>query len=121
MLLQSILDEEQFGDATKLSHRELTRLAGKIVTRWKVIAGLANLNKDQVDNVDLSLRLTGPRDKAAEILSMINRKADFSRKELVCHLEEAGLNYLADEVLNGSYRHIDPDSPGALPITTPES
>ena len=114
MLLQLTLDEEEFGDSTKLSPREVGRLSGEIVKDYQIIGRLENLDKGMMDNVDVDVRFITPREKAARYLFMISEKADFSRKNFSDHLREAGLQCLVDKVISGSYRN-DAYSPGASP------
>ena len=116
MLLQLTLDEEEFGDATKLSPREVERLSGQIVTHYKQIGRLENLDKGMMDNVDIDVKFTNPMEKAARYLYMISEKVDFSRERFSRHLTEVGLSSLVDIVIRGSYRS-DADSPGASPTT----
>ena len=99
-------DDEPVSDTTKLSSRELTWLSLKIVTKWKVVAGLANLDKNKIENVDLNNVLyTEPCQKAEQILSMINKKPDFSRRKLGDILVEGKFDELVDEVLSGQLRY----------------
>ena len=116
MLLQLTLDEEEFGDATKLSPREVERLSGQIVLYYKRIGRLENLDKGNMDNVDVDAKLTCPMEGAARYLYMISEKADFSRERFSRHLTEVGLPSLVDKVIRGSYRN-DAYSPGASPTT----
>ena len=108
-----------------MSQGEITRLSLRIIPHWKEIAGLANLDKGEVANVKQvdNIQFAQPKDKAGQILTMINEKADFSRKELGGHLEEVGLRDLVDKVLKGTLRQ-SPDqavSPIPSPNQTTES
>ena len=52
-----------------------------------------------------NVHYTEPRQKAEQILLMINEKPDFSRRNLGDILVEANLDELVDEVLSGQLRH----------------
>ena len=120
-MLKSISEEEPVSDATPLSPRELTRLSRELVGTYVQIANLENLATRMVENVRLDhVTYKNPKEKAEAILSMISEKPDFSRKILSDHLEEEGLKYLKDKVLNESYR-CDDDSPDVSTSTTAEN
>ncbi|CAB4000868.1 Hypothetical predicted protein [Paramuricea clavata] len=110
-LLLCTLDEEPVCDTTKLSHRELTRLSIKIVGEYDVIAGLANIDKCEVENVNQDyINYRQPKHRAKQILSMIIDRTNFSRKELGDCLKEAGLHDLVDEVVQGTLRRCPDDA-----------
>ena len=120
-MLKSISDEEPFGDATPLFSPEINLLSKQLIEKYLQIARLENLDTGMVKNVHLDhVNYKTPIDKAEEILSMISKKPDFSRKILSDHLEEEGLKCLKDIVLNGSYRY-GVDSPGVSTNTTAEN
>ena len=92
---------------SKLSERELTRLSTRVVTRWEEIAGLADgLDKGEVENVRRvdNMQYPQPKDKAKQILEMINDNPNFSRKKIADILKEIGLHEQVHEVLNGTLR-----------------
>ncbi len=103
-LLLCILADEPVRDTTKLSDPERTRLALKIITKWREIAGLA-LDRCAVENVNRShILYPEEKDKADQILKMISDKPNFSRSKLGEILEEVGLIEQKNEVLNGTLR-----------------
>ena len=92
---------------TKLCERELTRLSTRVVTKWEQIAGLSDgLDKGEVENVRRvdNIQYPQPKDKAKQILEMINDSPNFSRKQFADILKEVGLHEQAHEVLNGTLR-----------------
>ena len=94
-------------------------MGGKIVTKWREIAGYANLDVGEVENVDRNnVKYLEPKEKASQILAMISNKHNFSRKELGSHLNEAKLCNLVDLVLKGTLRH-PPDDDAGSSITSP--
>ena len=102
----SNLDGAPFSDTTKLFHAELTRLSLKINAHWREIAGLAELDIDEVENVNGdNINYPQPKDKAKKILIMINQKTDFSREKLCSHLKEVGLKNLVQGVSIGMAGH----------------
>ena len=72
------------------------------------IAGLANLDKGEQNNVFCNPVLE-PKDKARKILTMINEEPTFSRKKLCGYLKELNLCEEANEVLNGTLRSQSSD------------
>ncbi|CAB4028711.1 Hypothetical predicted protein [Paramuricea clavata] len=113
--------KDEVCDTTKLSHRELTRLSLKIVGKYNEIAGLANLEKCKVENVNLDpFNYPEPKDKAKKVLIMISDQTNFSRKGLGNYLKEVGLHDLVDEVVQGTLRYNCPDDAGS-PNETNES
>ena len=104
MLLCNLADEP-VRDTTKLSDPERTRLALKIITKWRQIAALAKLDRGKVENVSRSHSLyLDEQAKADQILKMISDKPNFSRSKLGEHLEEVKLIEQKNEVLNGTLR-----------------
>ena len=103
----------------ELSHRELTLLSKKCGAKWDEIAGLANLEKEDVDNMDSDDRFRSPRKKCKEIFSMISKDPEFSRKKLACILEEAKLHAAVKDLPQIFRRGAD--SPVALPNKTIEN
>jgi ribosomal protein S26 len=80
-------------------------LSQRIVAGWSVIAGLANLDRNEIENVNCeNISYPQPKDKAARILSLINNRSDFSRRKIGNILEEAGISALVDDVLKGTLR-----------------
>ena len=109
-LLLCTLDDEPFCDTTKLSDPERTRLAKKIITKWREIAAFAELDRGEVENVTRSHYLyLDEQAKADQILKMISDKPNFSRSELGEILKEAKLIEQKNEVLNGTLRERPPD------------
>jgi hypothetical protein len=80
-------------------------LSPQITRKWREIAGLAELEEGEVENVNQSnIPYPEAKDKARKILTMISNKPNFSRKKLAEHLEEVKLCNLVDVVLRGTSR-----------------
>ncbi|CAB4039464.1 Hypothetical predicted protein, partial [Paramuricea clavata] len=113
-------DEEPVCDTTKFSEPERTRLSLRIVENYKVIAGLADLGKGEVENVYRDhINYPEPKDKANQILFMISDQTNFSRKRFGDILKEVGLCDLVDKVVQGTLRRGHDD--GGSPNETSES
>ena len=108
-----------------MSQEEITRLSLRIVRHWKEIAGFAQLDRGEVENVERveNIQYPEPKHKARKILSMINEKTDFSRTKLAKILKEQSLLEQADEVIKGTLRQSPDDacSPIPSPNQTTES
>ncbi len=104
-LLLCNLDDEPFSVTTKLSNPERTLLAREIITKWREIAGLADLDRGAVENVNRShIPYPDEQAKADQILKMISDKPNFSRSQLGEFLEEVKLIEQKNKVLNGTLR-----------------
>ncbi|XP_028404415.1 uncharacterized protein LOC114527038 isoform X2 [Dendronephthya gigantea] len=76
-----ILPEE---DVKPLSPREMYRLSRCVGVDWDSLAGLMDITKEERDDIRYNVAIySDHRSRAEKILSIFNRKKDFSRKKLV--------------------------------------
>lgn len=91
-------------DEMRLLPIEIERLSQKVGAQYSSLGRLAGMLVEVKNVREDNLRFPDSVQKAAEILTIINNRSGFSRKELSCHLNEMGLGYLANDVLNGTFR-----------------
>ena len=90
---------------TPLSSRELYRLSRRLVD-WDSLAGLLDISVADRNNVRSCDKYDDDRSRAQEILSIFNRREDFSREKLACCLKEIQQIDLMEPVLRGDWRSL---------------
>ncbi len=78
------ISEVPLRDDTPLSSREMYRLSQRIVVDWERLAGLMNITRAERDEIRYSLLYSDSRSRAEKVLSIFNRREDFSREKTGC-------------------------------------
>ena len=91
---------------TLLSSREMHRLSRRICVDWDRLAGLMNIAKAERDNIRANMTFNDDIAKAEKVLSMFNKKRDFSRDKLVECLKGIGKIDLIEPVTIGAWRNL---------------
>ncbi|XP_046857905.1 uncharacterized protein LOC124451333 isoform X2 [Xenia sp. Carnegie-2017] len=90
--------DDAIHDEMRLSPIEIERLSPKVGSKYSSLGCFAGM-LEEVENVrDDNRRFPDLVQKAAEILTIINNRSNFSRKELSRHLKEIGLGKLANDL-----------------------
>ncbi|XP_028395834.1 uncharacterized protein LOC114519851 [Dendronephthya gigantea] len=100
---QGFLEEQLV--TTPLSPRELYRLSRRVVD-WNCLAGLLNIPAAERSNIRSCDRYYDDRSRAEKILSIFNRREEFSREQLARCLDEIKQNDLIGPILNGDWRTL---------------
>ena len=82
------------------------RLSRKICIDWDSLAGLMDIAKAERDNIRANITFKDDIAKAEKVLSMFNKKRDFSREKLVECLTEIGKMDLIEPVTTGAWRNL---------------
>ena len=91
---------------TPLSPREMYRLSRKIVGDWNSLAGLMGIASEETQNVRCNQIYHDDRSRAEKILSIINRKKDFSRDKLAEGLQGIKKLDLIIPMTTGQWRNL---------------
>ena len=93
-------------NVTKLSPREMYRLSRQIGVQWYILGGLMDVEQVERDNIRANFTFIDDVAKAEKILSMFNKKKDFSREKLVECLKDIGKMGLVEPVTTGAWRNL---------------
>ena len=91
---------------TRLSSRELYRLSRPIVVDWESLAGLLDISAVDRNIIRTDDKYNDVRSRAEKMLSIFNRRKDFSRQKLARCLEEIGHLDLIEPILSGEWRNL---------------
>ena len=100
----SQLEISEVRDNTPLSSREMYRLSQRIVVDWERLAGLMDITRAERDEIRYSLLYYDSRSRAEKVLSIFNRREDFSREKLAGCLEEIQQLEFVEPVTTGEWR-----------------
>ena len=90
-----------------LSSREMFRLSRRIAVDWDSLAGLMGIAEEEREDIRRNNCVyCDIRSRAEKILSIFNRRNDFSRKKLVEHLNEISKLDLIGPVITGKWRQL---------------
>ncbi len=104
-LSQLEISEVQLRDNTSLSSREMYRLCQRIVVDWEALAGLMDITRAERDEIRCNYFLyNNSRSRVEKILSIINKKKDFSRVKLAICLKGMQMTELISPVTTGEWR-----------------
>ena len=81
------------------------RLSRHIAVDWDNLAGLMDITKEERDDIRCNIGIySDNRSRAEKILSIFNRKKDFSRKKLVECLKEIKKLDVIQPIITGEWK-----------------
>ena len=90
-----------------LSPREMFRLSRCIAVDWDSLAGLLDIAKEERDDIRCNIGIYNDnRSRAEKVLSIFNRKKNFSRKKLVECLKEINRLDVALPIAPGEWKDL---------------
>ena len=93
-------------NATKLSPREMYRFSRQIGVQWYILDGLMDIEQVDRDNIRANHTFIDDVGKAEKILSMFNKKKDFTRDKLVECLKGIKKMNLIEPVTTGAWQNL---------------
>ncbi|XP_028404145.1 uncharacterized protein LOC114526821 [Dendronephthya gigantea] len=102
-----VTNEEIPPESQPLSPREMYRLSRRIAVDWDSLAGLMDIAKEERDDIRRNIRIYHDnRSQAEKILSIFNRRRDFSRKKLIECLKELKKIDIIRPIVTGEWKDL---------------